>query len=341
MNPNWQAFLTAHGAHFDNQQVAHFGQTDIELAAASHGTILADLSAFGVIGFHGEETVTFLNNLLSSDVRKLDITHVQWSSFSTPKGRMLASFLIWRDNENYLLQLPRELREGMQKKLSMYILRTKTRAENLSNELVLLGLAGPQAAALLTTHLGEVPADTMHSIHHHGVTVIRLGIDRFQLAMQAELAPTLWEKLAAEATPVGQSGWSLREVQAGTPWITPATQEQFVAQMANMELIGAVSFNKGCYPGQEIVARTQYLGKLKRRMYLVHIDQPDVKAGSELYSPEMEGQAIGMIVNAAPVPNRGVDALAVIQMSSLPHGIHLGSPEGPLLTIKTLPYSVS
>ncbi|MBB5018779.1 hypothetical protein HNQ59_002072 [Chitinivorax tropicus] len=340
MNPDWQAFLTAQGARFDQHHVTTFGDSAREQAAAIHGTLLADLSAYGVIEFHGDETVTFLNNLLSSDVRKLDVNHAQWSSFSTPKGRMLANFLIWRDNENYLLQLPRELRESMQKKLSMYILRTKTRAEDLSGELVLLGLAGPQAEALLTTHLGEVPTETMRTIHHHGVTLIRLGPQRFQLAMQHELAPGLWQKLAGQATPVGHPGWALHEIRAGTPWITAATQEQFVAQMANMELIGAVSFNKGCYPGQEIVARTQYLGKLKRRLYRVRTEAT-MQAGQELYSPEMDGQAIGMIVNAAPVDAQQSEALAVIQMSSIAHGVHLGTLQGPQLTVLDLPYTVS
>ena len=141
---------------------------------------------------------------------------------------------------------------------------------------------------------------------------------------------------------VGRNAWDWRWIQRGFSWIYAETQEQFVAQMANMECIGAVSFNKGCYPGQEIVARTQYLGKLKRRMSLVHIDTDTVtaKRGTPLYSSELPGQAIGMIADVATAPEGGVDALAVVQSSCWDHGITLGSETGPQLQVKPLPYAI-
>jgi folate-binding protein YgfZ len=139
---------------------------------------------------------------------------------------------------------------------------------------------------------------------------------------------------------VGEPVWRLTEVRAGTPWITASTQEEFVPQMANMELIGAVSFNKGCYPGQEIVARTQYLGKLKRRMLRVRIDA-DVAAGQDVFSPEMNGQASGKIMLAAPVGAGASEALVVVQMSSVEHGLHLGDVAGPKAEVLDLPYAVA
>ncbi len=340
MHDTWRAFLATRQATFSDDAVQHFGNQHAELHSARQETVLADLSHHGLIRFTGEETSLFLNNLLSSDVKKLGGNQAQWSSFSTPKGRMLANFLIWRDNEAYLLQLPKSLQAAIQKKLSMYVLRSKTKPSDATTDTILLGLAGIHAATLIERHIGPLPAAPMDTAHHNGVTIIRLSAQRFELAVPAEQAAAMWEKLAMDAKPVGQAVWSWLEVQDGTPWILPATQEQFVPQMANMELIGAVSFSKGCYPGQEIVARTQYLGKLKRRMYLMHVAADEVLPGQELYSTEMNGQASGMVANAAPAPGGGFDVLAVVQISSLDHDLHLGSLDGPVLIRKILPYAV-
>ncbi len=137
---------------------------------------------------------------------------------------------------------------------------------------------------------------------------------------------------------MGAPAWDWLTVAAGVPVILPATQDHFVPQMANMELLQGVSFHKGCYPGQEIVARSQYLGKLKRRMYLAHVEAP-AAAGQGLYSPALPGQSCGMVANAAPAPGGGCDLLAVMQASCHEAGeVHLGSPDGPRLAFRPLPY---
>jgi tRNA-modifying protein YgfZ len=129
-------------------------------------------------------------------------------------------------------------------------------------------------------------------------------------------------------------------IRAGIPVITPATQEQFVLQMTNLDLLGGVSFKKGCYPGQEIVARTHYLGKQKRRMYMAHIDSATTPmAGMEVFSAEMQGQACGMIINASEAPGGGFDLLVVMQISSQASGdVHLQTIDGAKLNFLTLPY---
>ncbi len=128
---------------------------------------------------------------------------------------------------------------------------------------------------------------------------------------------------------------------AGLPWITEATREEFVPQMVNFELIGGISFKKGCYPGQEIVARTHYLGKVKRRMYRAHSEAAAVKPGMQVYSAESD-QACGMVVNAAASPLGGHDLLVVLQTanSTGAAALHLDTPEGPLLVLQPLPYAV-
>ena len=340
MNQTWQDFLTAQYAHIEDGVAQHFGDASSELSTTKTCTAICDLSQFGLIKVSGEDAQNFLQNLFSSDVREVSVQHAQISSFSTAKGRMQASFLIWKTGEDYFLHLPRSLHGAIQKKLSMYVLRSKVKISDASDELVCLGLAGIEAQALVEECFASIPQDAMAVAHDKHGSIIRLGSDRFQIVTTPEQAISLWKCLNDGARPAGSSCWDWLNIRAGVPVILPATQEQFVPQMANLELIGGVSFKKGCYPGQEIVARMQYLGKLKRRMYLAHVAGP-AQAGDELYSAEMSGQACGMVVNAAPAPGGGYDLLAVVQISSHDaHPVHLGSLEGETLQFEELPYAL-
>jgi folate-binding protein YgfZ len=171
-------------------------------------------------------------------------------------------------------------------------------------------------------------------------TVIRVGEDKFVLVLLPEQAATVWQALRPLATPVGAPVWDWLRLNAGIPMIVAATQEQFVPQMVNLEAIGGVSFQKGCYPGQEIVARSQYLGKLKRRMFLAQVDA-EAAPGDALYSADFEGQTTGTIVNAAPSPLGGFDVLAVAQIESAQtQTLHLKSADGAALRLKPLPYAL-
>jgi folate-binding protein YgfZ len=339
MNQDWQNFLQRQLASLHEGSVQHFGDAQGELSTAKTCTVLCDLSQFAVLRVTGEDAQSFLQNLFSSDVREVSAQRAQFSSFNSAKGRMLATFLIWQSGADYFLQLPRSLAAAIQKKLSMYVLRAKVKISDASDELVCLGLAGSEAAPLVGECFAALPQEAMSVVHDSHGSVIRLGAQRFQIVTTPQQAQSLWKCLNDGARPAGAHCWDWLNVRAGIPVILPATQEQFVPQMANLELIGGVSFKKGCYPGQEIVARMQYLGKLKRRMYLAHVDGA-AKAGDELYSPEMEGQACGMVANAAPAPGGGYDLLAVVQISSHDaHPVHLGSLQGEALKFEPLPYA--
>ncbi|MFZ3262207.1 MAG: folate-binding protein, partial [Thiobacillus sp.] len=167
-----------------------------------------------------------------------------------------------------------------------------------------------------------------------------LGDDKFVLSIAPERAAAVWQALRQSATPVGAPVWDWLRLSAGIPMIVAATQELFVPQMVNLEVIGGVSFQKGCYPGQEIVARSQYLGKLKRRMFLAHVDA-EAAPGDPLYSADMGGQATGTVVNAAPAPAGGFDVLAVAQVESAnTQTLHLKAADGAALALKPLPYAL-
>lgn len=340
MNTDWQNFLQRQGAVLDNGVVQHFGDLPGELSAAQNDTVLCDLSQFGILRVSGEDAESFLQNMLSNDIREVTQGRAQLSSLNDPKGRMLATFLIWRNGDDYLLQLPRSMCEPIRRKLSMYVLRAKVKVADASDEVVALGLSGPAASELLSGLCNELPSAPYGVSVTAEASILMLGDTRFQINTTRQDAPALWQKLMAKARPAGSPCWDWLAIRAGIPAILPQTQEQFVAQMVNFEVIGGVNFKKGCYPGQEIVARMQYLGKPKRRMYLAHIDgEAAPQPGDALFSADMEGQSSGMVVNAAAAPGGGYDILAVVQIASHDaHQIHLGSPASPRLQFQPPPY---
>ena len=349
MNPDWQNFLMQRGALINVGVVQPFGNSAAELNAAAQDTVLCDLGQFGTLRVSGEEAQSFLQNLLSNDIHEVSLTRAQLSSFNTAKGRMLASLLIWRDGDDYLLQLPRPLTEAIRKKLNMYVLRTKVKITDASDEIISLGLSGTSAQEILFEQFGEVLSFPFGVTTTSQGSAIKIDATRLQINTTIQHAPALWERLSRHAKPVGSGYWDWLNIRSGIPIILPQTQEQFVAQMVNFDLIGGVNFKKGCYPGQELVARMHYLGKLKRRMYLAHLDyqahldSSDVpQAGDELFSADMEGQASGMIVNATPAPGGGYDVLASVQTSSHEtQTVHWRSLQGMALQFLLLPYPLN
>ncbi|MBK9160138.1 MAG: folate-binding protein YgfZ [Nitrosomonadales bacterium] len=340
MDQDWQDFLKARGARMEDGVVRDFGDAAAERLAAGEGTVLCDLSRFGLLRVGGEDAQSFLQNLLSNDIRETDNGRAQLSSFNNAKGRMLASMLIWREGADYLLQMPRAQCEFIRKKLSMYVLRSKVKIDEAGDERVMLGIAGKGAADLMRSLFPDLPGEPMQVEQAVNEAVLCREPGRYQVVTSASRAETLWAALATQATPVGSPCWDWLEIRAGIPFVQPETREAFVPQMLNFELIGGVNFKKGCYPGQEVVARMHYLGKAKRRMYLAHVDGESApQAGDELSSAEMEGQSCGVVVNAAPAPQQGFDLLAVVQTSS--HDafpVHLAGLTGPRLRFQPLPY---
>jgi len=335
---SWKTLLQSQGAVIEASTVLHYGDPAAERAAAADGTIVADLSQLGVIALRGDETATFLQGQLTNDVRALHADGAQWNGYCSPKGRLLGNFLMWRQGEDYCLQLSGDILPSVLKRLSMFILRAKVQARDASDENVRLVVAGPRALAAVSAAMSTIPDATMHTTSGERGQVIRVGADKFVLSVAPEHATAVWQVLRQSATPVGAPVWDWLRLNAGIPMIVAATQEQFVPQMVNLEVIGGVSFQKGCYPGQEIVARSQYLGKLKRRMFLAHVDAA-AAPGDSLYSADIEGQATGTVVNAAPAPAGGFDVLAVAQVeSAATQTLHLKAADGAALTLKPLPY---
>lgn len=337
---NWQTFLASQDAVINEQEVTHFGNMQSELSAAAAHGVLADLSHLSLLKLSGEEAVSFLQGQVTNDVKQLNGSNSQYSGYCTPKGRLIALFLAYRYEDNLYLQLDRRLAEAITKRLRMYVLRSKVVIEDISDSTVRVGVSGKNAEAGLGSLFPTLPAAPHELMSNENGVLIRLpgSVPRFELITDAAHAQSVWEQLRQQLKPVGRNAWEWLEIQAGIPDIQPGTQEEFVPQMVNLDALGGINFKKGCYTGQEIVARTHYLGKVKRRTQLAHLSgQNQPQPGDDVFV-EGSNEPVGKIVRSAPSPAGGFDVLAEVRLESLEAGKL--SCNGSPLVLSPLPYSL-
>jgi len=292
----------------------------------------SELRHLGVIRARGAEAASFLQSQLTNDVLTLGPERARLAGFCSAKGRLQASFWVVRPEPDQLLLIcAADLLVPTLKRLSMFVLRAKCKLDDASAELPLLGVCGA----------GLVPADaTSWQVRDSalGKTI------RVPDAAGQPRCVVIGATAAAlpELPALALDTWRWLELQAGVPLIQAATVDKFVPQMLNYEIVGGVDFKKGCYPGQEIVARSQYRGTIKRRMFLFDSDG-DAAPGEELFDARDPGQPAGMVVNAAPNPEKDCSLLAEVKLAVVADGksqLHLGSADGPLLIPRELPYAV-
>lgn len=343
MTQEWNSFLAAQGLAADGSR---FDGAADELVAARDKAVVAPLADLGLIRVSGVDSAAFLHNLLTNDINAITPGDARFAGLCTAKGRLLALLLIWRDGDDFLLMLPREILPTILKKLSMYVLRSKVKLGDATAERILIGYSVPAAVPSAPTFS---PGDTVAQLPRFGVAAtedgqaIRLDDTRWLLAIDAASAASRWQAMVVAARPVGLAAWQWLEIAAGQPRVVAATQEAFVPQMLNMELpaVAGVSFSKGCYPGQEIVARTQYLGKVKRRTYRARLAAAP-SPGDHVYAPETGDQHCGTIVSAAPSPTGGFECLVCVQIGAVEAGdVHVGALGGERLEFLSLPYEIA
>lgn len=282
----------------------HFGNPAAESARALTGTAAMPLAHLGWLRATGPDAESFLQGQLSNDVRLLSPGRAQLSSYNSPKGRMLAVLHLLRDADSVDVELHRSVLDSVCKRLRMYVLRSKVQLVEAGR--LGIGLAGAEAPALLA-QLG-LPAPTAALecawLEDLCITRRRGDIPRYSLLAPEARTAELWKRLMQQVPPAGTQAWKLLDILAGLPTVYPATQDRFVPQMCNLDALGGISFDKGCYTGQEIVARVHYRGAVKRRMSLVRLPQDD---------PPTPGSKIegGEVVDAAPHPEGGSAALVV------------------------------
>ncbi|MBA4246212.1 MAG: folate-binding protein YgfZ [Pseudomonas sp.] len=292
----------------------------------------------GLLAVRGPDAGKFLQGQLTCNLSYLSASQTSLGARCTPKGRMLSSFRIVPVEDGYLLAMARELIEPQLADLQKYAVFSKSKLGDESAAWARFGLSGGDA---VLSELGLVPGDHADALASaEGLLAVRLGDGRVELWAAVDKAEHLHAALSRHLPQAPLNLWLLAQVRAGVGQVFGATRELFIPQMINLQALGGVSFKKGCYTGQEIVARMQYLGKLKRRLYRLRLGGTEVpSAGTELFSP-VHASSVGEVVLAAQAED-GVELLAVLQEDAVTDGrIQLGSSEGPTLALLDLPYQL-
>lgn len=291
-----------------------------------------------LLAVRGPDAAKFLQGQLTCNLNYLDERTSSLGARCTPKGRMISSFRIVQEGDGYLLALASELLEAQLTDLKKYAVFSKSSLADESATWARFGLSGGDGA-LVSLGL-DLPQQADAVVRANGLIALRLPGGRAELWAPAAQAESLQTRLAAQLPEAPLNDWLLGQVRAGIGQVFGATRELFIPQMINLQAVGGVSFKKGCYTGQEIVARMQYLGKLKRRLQRLSQPQGELPAvGSELFSP-VHGSSVGEVVLAA-ANGGGAELLAVLQEDAVADGrIHLGSPEGPALELLEMPYQL-
>lgn len=304
----------------------------------SDSAFFCRLSHEGLLAVRGPDASKFLQGQLTCNLNYLSADNASLGARCTPKGRMLSSFRIVQQGDGYLLAMASELLDSQLTDLQKYAAFSKSKLSDESAQWLRIGLQGGDA---VLASLGlNLPAIADSVVHAGDMLAVRLSDGRSELWAPAAQAETVLPTLAAQLREAPLNDWLLAQVRAGIGQVFGATREQLIPQMINLQAVGGVSFKKGCYTGQEIVARMQYLGKLKRRLYRLSLAGDDVPAvATPLFSP-VHGSSVGEVVLAAR-SSSGVELLAVVQEDALVDGhLHLGSLEGPALQRLDLPYTL-
>jgi folate-binding protein YgfZ len=320
-----------------------FGERYSKLVVS--GNFLCSADDLGLILVSGADAGEFLQNQLSNDIDLIDESSLQISSYSTPKGRMLGIFRVVSVSNGYILMTPRPMVVSLLQQLFKYVLRSQVTLADASDYFARFALQTDDAELLAHSSLpGRVNAVIQTD------TLITMRLDplgsqqRFVfLCLSADEAIGLWKGFSSRLQVAGYASWHLSEIRTGMPSIHPETAGEFVLQMANLGALGGVSFRKGCYPGQEIVARMQYLGKLKRRMYLAELETDQLpRPGDELVATgKSEVDGSGKVVDAEFDPEGLCHCLYVAQIAKADAGeLHLLSQPEIRIRNVDLPYSL-
>lgn len=294
--------------------------------------VLSELSAYKLIEIKGDDARSFLLGLSTSDVKLVSPSYSQFSAICDTKGRVMASFLIFKRHDAYYLFLPENMAEQVIRKLKLHVLRAKVSINDHGQNLKLIGLSGTGTLRLLSQTLAmPIPEGSPGAtFQDKEYTVIQLPGEvhtRWLVVANHDAMDVLCEKLQPDVVQIDKDGWAYLDATSGVPFIVPLTAGEYLPQMLNLEALGGLSFTKGCYPGQEVVARLHYRGKLKRKLYVAHTDSQLLpEAGTPLYQAG-NPNAIGHVLSAARHPNGQVALQAVIEIEQQNQGeIFLAPP---------------
>lgn len=311
------------------------------------GPAVAPLADVGLLTVTGDDAARFLHAQITNDVEHLTPGEARWGGYCTAKGRLQSTFRYWRGPAagEVRLTVARPLASTLARRLAMFVLRSKARVADASDACAVFGLLDAPVAHAAADAFGiAVPAADGSAVAEGGAQLVGLpplpgpaARPRWLMVVPEADAAHAWSALRSVAVPLDAPAWRRTEVLAGIPRIVTGTWEQFVPQMLNFESVDGVSFRKGCYPGQEVVARSQYLGKLKRRMFAGHGDGPEPEPGSDVV-PAAGGEPSGQVVLAAPDGDGGFDLLFESLVAAVEAGPLLAG--GVTLQLRPLPYAL-
>jgi len=332
MQKNWQDFLAQPSTATSDKLVLDIEKIKTIATRGLDENTYCDLSQFDVLTVSGEDAGEFLHAQLSSDVAALEINEAQLSSWCNIKGRVIVSFLLYRHHDHYYLLLEKEMTEQVHKRLQMFVLRSNVNIVNESERLIRIGICGLSAHNQIEEFIQSKPEAISISL--------KISPNMSIVVCPVDLAKELWSKLQISAQAIASENWSLYNILTGITWIGISESEEFLPQSLNMDLIGALSFDKGCYPGQEIIARMHFRGKLKQRLFLAHARIEKVPAHkTKLFIAETNAH-IGMVAKAFMNEAQSCMMLVVLDIELAESAaIHLDSDEGSLIEILPLPYS--
>lgn len=340
MLTEWQTFLQSQGAHIENNNVLDFGEPAQEATVAIDGNIITDLSFLSVIKVTGTDATSFLHGQFSSDIQNMPEGSVQLSAWCNPKGQVILNFIITQLDDSFFLVCPEEMKEPFIKRLRMYVLRANVTIEDCSMSLPCIGIKQADDEAVNSSSLNQITTTgTAVRIGNLILLPIPHNNDRRLVIGPAKSLQETWSELSPEFTPVGSDYWRLFDILDGLPWVLATTTESFLPQLLNMDQLQAVSFNKGCFPGQEVVARLQHRGKVKQRLLIATVENgTDITPGANIYQ-DGDGQSAGTIINIANHPGEGLFALVVLDIDhGSPNQLHLKNNNARFIRISPPSY---
>ena len=336
MCPDWQEFLITQGGIVEDGVLLGFSEYDNK----TFDNFITDLSHLALIDVSGEDADDFLNGQFTTNIKQLAKDHLQFSAWCNPKGQVKTTFYIYRNETGFNILLPIELKDSFLKQLQMYIMRANVTLIDKSDELVRLGIQTNNK--LVVELLESVPEkegniSIQHGLHCLHVFSSDINSQRYILIGSVEKLIKLWQDFSQNSNTVGTSIWELLDIQAAYPWLSSQTTEKFLPQMLNLDLIDGLNYQKGCFPGQEIIARLHFRGQLKRSLYLATCSldaQPEIT--DQLYISDHKN-SVGIVINVQAFEDKYY-LLAVIEKALIEHNLALRAPNGASLTLQPLPY---
>ena len=331
MKKTWQTFLEDQGAIIQENKIEFesFENTNFDI---NKTPIVSPLSDFALLTISGDDRHAFLHGQFINDLNLIEDSAAQLSAWCNVKGQVITNFIIINTGISYVLIFKHELKEFVQKRLSMFIMRSDVTIEDISESSPLIGLANIKDLSALGSDI-PTKAGEVHAVDGLVIIFYPDNSGRYLITGSIEALTKKLPELNKKLT--SSSVWVLLDILAGLPWVTSATQEQYLPQILNLDALKSLSYQKGCYPGQEVIARLHYRGEIKKRLQLIK-SEIELIIGEDIFLENSENK-IGTVINSTKHPDGNYYGLSVIESDKLNQKLF---SNGHKINILNLPYPV-